>query len=63
MITASPIVYQVDVSNNKSHIVRLNSATSIWESHNPEPGSIDISCTCIFPDDYSILCKHAIAVL
>ena len=36
---------------------------SIWESHDPEPGSIKISCICIFPDDYSILYKHAIAML
>ena len=63
VITASPTVYQVEVGNNKSHTVKLTSAIPIWEAHNLEPGSIDISCTCCYPDDYAILCKHTIAVL
>jgi hypothetical protein len=63
VITASPTVYQVEVGHNKSHTVRLNSAVPIWESREPELGSIDITCTCVYPDNHSILCKHAIAVL
>ena len=64
VITASPTVYQVKISgNNKSHTVKLTSAIPIWEAHNIKPGSIDISCTCCYPDDYAILCKHAITVL
>jgi hypothetical protein len=63
VITASPTVYQVEVRHNKSYTVRLNSAVPIWESREPEIGSIDITCTCVYSNNYLILCKHAIAVL
>ena len=63
MITASPIVYQVEVGLNKSHVVRLTSPRSIWDLHKPEVGSFDVSYTCAYPDDHSILYKYIIVVL
>lgn len=63
VITASPTTYLVEVSNNKSHTVRIISALPIWESRVPSSGTIDIICTCVYPDDHYIPCKHAIAAL
>ena len=63
MITASPTVYQVEVGLNKSHIVRLTSPIPIQDLYEPEVSSFDVSCTYAYPDDHSILCKYAVAVL
>ena len=63
MIIASPIVYQVYISYNKSHIVRLSNAMPIWESHNISLGSIDITCTYIYLEDHLILYKYTVAIL
>ena len=63
MIIASPIVYQVHISYNKSYIVRLSNAMPIWESYNISPGSIDITCTCMYLEDHLILCKYVVATL
>ena len=57
MITASPIVYQVQVGP------RLTSPRPIWDLHKPEIGSFDISCNYTYSDDHLILCKHIITVL
>ena len=63
MITASPTVYQVHIGYNKSYIVRLSNAIPIWESQDISLGSIDITCTCIYLDDYSILYAHTVTAL
>ena len=63
VITSSPITYLIRAKNNKSHTVRLQGAIPIWKSHIPESGTINITCTCLYPDNYSIPCKHAIAAL
>jgi hypothetical protein len=63
VIVASPTVYQVNISNNRSHTVHLNSARSIWQSRKSQLGSFEVSYTCNYPEDHFLLCKHAIAVL
>jgi hypothetical protein len=63
VIVASLTVYQVNIGNNRSHTVRLNSARSIWQSREPELGLFEVSCTCNYLEDHFLLCKHAIAVL
>ena len=63
MITASPIVYQVEIGSNKSYTIGLTSPRLIWDLYKPEVGSIDISCTYAYPDDHSILCKHVVTIL
>ena len=63
MIIASLIVYQVEVSNNKSYTVKLRSVISLWESRDLDLDTIDIICTCYYVSDYAILCKYTIVVL
>ena len=63
MITASPTVYQVNIGNNRSHTVHLNSARPIWASCEPELGLFEVTCTCGYPEDHFLLCKHTIVVL
>ena len=63
MITANPTVYQVEIGSNKSYTIRLTSPRPIWDLYEPEVGSIDISCSYAYPDDHSILCKHAVTIL
>ena len=63
MITASPTVYQVNISNNRSHTVHLNSTRPIQASCEPELGLFEVTCTCGYSEDHFLLYKHAIAVL
>ena len=61
--TASPMTYQIDIGNNRSHIVKFESPPTFWEDSPPESGKISIICTCNYPQDYNIPCKHTIIAL
>jgi hypothetical protein len=63
VIIASPTVYQVNIGNNRSHTVHLNSARSIWQSRKPELSSFEVSYTYNYLKDHFLLCKHVITVL
>ena len=43
--------------------MRLSNPIYIWLDDIPPEGSFDISCTCCYTNDHSILCKHTITVL